>query len=218
MNTQTETGIDREAISALMDGQSEVQSDDADPPDLLRQVETDAGRESWLLYHLIGDVMRSPDLARGYHDLTLAARVSQRLNDEPAQADELAVTGAALGAGRTAAANDGVFRWKMVAGLTSCAAVAAIGWVVLAPPGDQPAATRQVAAQSIAPAAPGMVAVSASLPALPAVAAASAPPVMWRDPRLDAMLEAHRAAAGGSTLGNTAGYWRNVTFEEGGRH
>ena len=115
------------------------------------------------------------------------------------------------------AANDSVFRWKMVAGLASFAAVAAIGWSVLGGLGPQPGAGAQLA-QGAVP-VPGQ----AQVVTLMAPAATATPPaanagaVMLRDPRLDELLAAHRQSAGASALGDAAGCLRNATFEGPGR-
>ncbi|MFT4195021.1 sigma-E factor negative regulatory protein [Ottowia sp.] len=208
MNTQIETRMDHETMSALMDGQLRG----AELSAVLRGMETAEARESWLLYHLVGDVLRSSELAHGRHDLALAERVCRHLGP---QAQPVSAAVVVQKADRPAA-NDGVFRWKMVAGLASFAAVAAMGWVALGtvstpPAGPQMAQAPAAGAQVVAVAA--MPAPAASLPAQPA----ESPPVMLRDPRLDELLAAHRAAAGASALGNAAGFLRNATFEGPGR-
>jgi sigma-E factor negative regulatory protein RseA len=116
------------------------------------------------------------------------------------------------------------------AGLASVVAVAAITWAALggagsvgsggAPTGPQ--LVQAPGARSASDAASTLVAQqapeSASTPAesagKPVVdQAAAAEPVMLRDPRLDELLAAHRAAASASALGNTAVFLRNATFE-----
>jgi sigma-E factor negative regulatory protein RseA len=57
---------------------------------------------------------------------------------------------------------------------------------------------------------PGMA--QALLAAGPVPTGEAAPAVL-RDPRLDELLAAHRAAAGASALGNAGGFLRNATFE-----
>ncbi|MFT3777449.1 MAG: sigma-E factor negative regulatory protein [Ottowia sp.] len=210
MNTQIETRMDHETMSALMDGQLRG----AELSAALRDMETAEARESWLLYHLVGDVLRSSELAHGRHDLALAERVCRHLGPQARPAPVM------VRKADQSAANDGVFRWKMVAGLASFAAVAAMGWVALGTVGTPPAGPR-MAQVPAAPAAGGaqvvavaaMPAPAASLPTQPA----ESPPVMLRDPRLDELLAAHRAAAGASALGNAAGFLRNATFEGPGR-
>lgn len=63
-------------ISALMDG--ELFEDESD--DLLNRIRRDAdAHNDWMVYHLIGDVLRQPE----YIHRDLSARVQQRLQDEP---------------------------------------------------------------------------------------------------------------------------------------
>jgi sigma-E factor negative regulatory protein RseA len=94
------------------------------------------------------------------------------------------------------AANDASFRWKLVAGFASLAAMAAVGWTVTGGP-------------SGAPAQPQLAAV----PAAGTVLAESERGTMIRDARLDEFLAAHRQLGGASALQNPAGFLRNATFE-----
>ena len=183
----------RELISALADGQLRgeafargVEAAGADP----------AGREAWNTYHLIGDVLRSGELAACSAPNLFLARLEQRLLQEPLQPAADAMPrhreeGVAVA--RPQAANDGSFRWKLVAGFASFAAVAAIGWTVVGgvatPEQGQLAAT------------PGTV------------LAGSQGGVMIRDPNLDEFLAAHRQLGGASALQTPAGFLRNATFE-----
>ena len=114
------------------------------------------------------------------------------------------------------AANDGVFRWKLVAGLASFAAVAAIGCGALGSIGPQPGAGAQLA-RSAAPAVGTTQVMALAAPVPAASQAADMAPVMLRDARLDELLAAHRQTVGASALGNAAGFFRNATFEGPGR-
>lgn len=217
MNKQFETQLEREDISALMDGQ--LRADQV--PAVLQGMDCSEARDCWRLYHLVGDVLRSPDLAAGAHDAGFMAGLRARLASEAAPAPVMVAEPVRVRDAR-AAANDGVFRWKMVAGLASFAAVAAIGWGVLGGLGPQPGGA-QLAQSQGQPAAEStrVVALTPSLPAAPAAAPATAmadaEAVMVRDPRLDELLVAHRQAVGASALGNSAGFMRNVTFDGAGR-
>lgn len=62
-----------ETISAWVDGDGEVRPEDLDTP---------YGRQVWDTYHLIGDVMRSKDLAVQPSDL-FYARLSNAIDQEP---------------------------------------------------------------------------------------------------------------------------------------
>lgn len=86
--------------------------------------------ERWRAYQLIGDVLRDPELAAlGRCDARWLAQLRQQLQAEVAPVAGVAARPAVTpGQAQRPAANDGVFRWKMVAGLASFAAVAAVGW------------------------------------------------------------------------------------------
>ena len=195
----------QEMISALADGQ--LRGDALEG--VIQTVATDAqARTAWHTYHLIGDVLRSGHLATGTAPAAFLAGFQVRLEREQANGPlEAAVAGVPaqfpmqaqlpqLVRASGEAANDGSFRWKLLAGFASVAAVAAIGWTAV---GDAMRAQQP----QMASVAPGV-----------AVAAAERPQVMIRDPRLDAMLAAHRQLGGSaSALQSPAGFLRNATFE-----
>jgi sigma-E factor negative regulatory protein RseA len=188
----------REMISALADGQLRGDA-------FARGVElatADAtGREAWQTYHLIGDVLRSGACAQVTPSGDFIARLQERLRDEPRHAS-IPVESESLRvapAGREAA-NERVFRWKMVAGVASIAAVAAVGWSVVAGNGT---------GNGNAPAA-GQFAVTAPAGT---VLAGTERGVMIRDPELDELLAAHRQLGGGSALQTPDGFLRNATFD-----
>jgi sigma-E factor negative regulatory protein RseA len=216
VNTQIDTRMDKETISALMDGQL----NGARLSVALRGTETAEARENWLLYHLVGDVLRSSELARGSHNLAFAERVSQRLGESSARPDKPAAATSTdeTSDTRRTAANDSVFRWRMVAGLASFVAVAAIGWGVL---GGAPVNEGSRLAQSPVNATGGAAQVAtladSSAPAVAPLESPAEEPAMWRDPRLDELLAAHRTATDASMLGSTVGFLRNATFEGAGR-
>lgn len=84
----------------------------------LQTLASDEARECWQVYHLVGDVLRSADLAACGRDHALVARVSAQLRQEaPSVAVVPAPSPAQVRDVARPAANDGVFRWKMVAGL-----------------------------------------------------------------------------------------------------
>ncbi len=142
------------------------------------------------------------------------------------------------------AANDALFRWKLVSGFASMAAVAAIGWGAVSAdflglggasqnmaqntPQSTLGSTSQsaqnssaVAANSAAQsaaAASGAAGVGAANNAL-ALPAPNAQPVqaavMLRDPRFDAFLAAHKQFGGASALAQPAGFLRSASFEAG---
>jgi sigma-E factor negative regulatory protein RseA len=215
----------REQLSALADGQLP----DEEWTSALHFSATDEGRETWQLYQLVGDVLRSPELARQTHDDgAFLARLRQGLAQEPlhgqppvAAAPVVPLQAQTMPAQPTtfvpkAAANDSVFRWKMLAGVASLATVASLAWSTWGSSGHGPA-TEQWAASS-APAAASVVA-QPKLAAAPVAVAKtdnlgqSTPQVMLRDPRLDELLAAHQQFHGASALQLPAGFLRNANFE-----
>lgn len=182
-----------ELVSALVDGELQA-AELAQAMDALR--EDPQARACWRDYHLVGEVLRHGSVAAlGAGDEAFVARLRTRLGTArplPAVPQTTRLPGATR-----SSANDGVWRWKLVAGLCSLTAVAVLGWqlVVLRP--DSPA-------PQLATVAP-----------VPAVAVD--PPVMIRDPRLDQLIAAHQQQGGTSALQMPAGFLRNATFERPAR-
>lgn len=199
-------------VSALADGQVQA--------DVLAHVAASVGgsdhaRAAWHSYHLIGDVLRSNDLADCRGDHAFVARLRARLVQLPAASAPMFVdrpetaplaTVGERGAIRPASisANDGVVRWKWLAVAASMAAVAVVG-LNLAGLGFGSGAGRLIAL-STASGSP------AAVQATPAE-----PQVMLRDPRLDELLAAHRQYGGASALQGPAGFLRSATFEQPAR-
>ena len=212
MNAQTDIHSDRVQLSALADG--ELGGGDA--ARVLGAMDASAVRECWHLYHLIGDVLRAPDLGDARGDAAFVARLRECLPPQmsvvapPPTASTPSVPDAAR-----PAANDGVFRWKMVAGLASVAAVAAIGWGSLGSIGPGvPAGGAQLASNTAPALNPNtLLAVAQPAPQAASPAAAGTTAVMLRDPELDQLLAAHRQAAGASAFGDSAAFMRTATLE-----
>ena len=165
----------------------------------------------WNAYHMVGDVLRSSasGTARGA-DMAFVSRVQHRL------ASEVALAGKALRSdsplrlqsskqgivlaqlettalGRNAA-NDGSYRWKVVAGLASLAAVCAVAWGAsgLLSRTDAPQlALDQGNAQVVVPSPMGL---------------------MVRDTRLEEQLADHRQLGGAAALQMPSGFFRNAAF------
>ncbi|MGE4370071.1 MAG: sigma-E factor negative regulatory protein [Burkholderiaceae bacterium] len=96
------------SVSAWVDGEAEMRADELDTP---------YGRQVWDTYHLIGDVLRSEELAVKPSDM-FYARVSRAIDDEPP-----------IVAPR-ARARRGFWR-AGVSGVAVAAAVASVVWVAL---------------------------------------------------------------------------------------
>ena len=201
----------REQLSALADGQL----DDEAFEQALQFAHEEDGRASWQLYHLVGDVLRSPELAHHADNGAFLQRLQQRLADEPVPGrpvQESLQAAVPLQVPVVAeAANASVFQWKMVAGLASVAAVAVVGWSSWSSLQSAQSGT----AMAVLSSAP--VAVPAATPPALALAQTSATPpaeqIMLRDPRLDELLAAHQQFGNTTALQMPARFLRNATFE-----
>jgi sigma-E factor negative regulatory protein RseA len=203
----TSTGADAdslcEQLSALADGQGP-----ATPEDWSRLTqaygESDRLRHAWHDYHWLGDALRAGDHAPAPADSVFVAGVMARLQSEQA----LPLGSVAPRTSPREAANDAVFRWKMVAGVASLAAVVAVAWQVVA--GPSPVSGPQLAR---ATAVPQVVRVAEGDVPSQAEAVLTPQGVMIRDPQLEALLAAHRQYGGVSALQTPAGFLRNATYE-----
>ncbi len=182
----------QQELSALMDGTLDVQQTQA----LLQACEQDDTLvQTWASYHAVGDALRSHWAGQTAPDTSLMAHETVAVPP--------AVSQAPMAAGPAAAANDAVFRWRMVAGVAAVAAVGSIVWSLF---GVQPGAAGAQLAQLVSPpVGPATVVASSIEPA-------AAPQVMLRDPRLDELLAAHKQFGSASALQQPAGFLRNATF------
>ncbi len=216
-NTPTDS-LTREILSALADG--ELAGAEFAVALEACQRDGDAAFASWSSYHLIGDVLRSPASGLRAADAQFLARFNQRLNqpfnpplNQPLGGQAVAQDSKAYSAGiepvaqkiqpamvsgpdRRAASNDGSFRWKLVAGFASLAAVASVVWNISGL--SSSASTAQLA--------------QAQVPLQQVLVASPQGPVL-RDARLEELLAAHRQLGGRSALQEPSGFLRNATFE-----
>jgi sigma-E factor negative regulatory protein RseA len=214
----------REMVSALADGELQGEA-------FALAVETAVGdedaRATWHAYHLVGDVLRSSELSRCAVKDGFMNRLQERLQAEPLHGLRTSLSAAVepvsdvrvqvaspvVAVGE--AANASVFRWKLVAGLASLAAVMAVGWHVLGTTGEA-AGPRLASLPPPSAAVPTLVALPSNA-ATPVATANEPAMVMIRDPHLDALLAAHKQFGGTSALQGPAGFLRNATFEQPGR-
>ena len=224
--TNVEDLKNRAQVSDLMDGQLRGGAF-AQAVDLV--IANSEARAAWHANHVIGDVLRFGDAAGDAADAQFVDRFRTRLAQVDAKRGEpsetmarqpkklsgsAAIADFGLDHHRPDSANDSNFRWKILAGAASLAAVAAIGWGVWlngGAPGSAVGAGGQLAqtgAAAVSVAASGGAAVSA---------ADTEPQVMIRDPHLDALLAAHKQFGGTSALQMPAGFLRNATFESSSR-
>ena len=203
MKPSTQTS---ELMSALADGQL----DGDEFAQALRTCQLDASAlPCWNTYHLIGDVLRAPAPQASFQasgsELDFLARFNRRLAQEPsvpivADAQAVATEVQAHAAPvarvqhRAPASNDSNFRWKLVAGFASLAAVSVIAWNAsgLLAPEQSPQLAQASSAQIV-------------------VASPQGPIV--RDAGLEALLAAHRQLGATSVLQEPSGFLRNATFD-----
>ncbi|MGV8803513.1 MAG: sigma-E factor negative regulatory protein [Polaromonas sp.] len=192
-----------EILSALADGQL---GEDGFA-DALQACQSDpAALPCWSAYHLIGDVLRAPaqsaEAVQPDDGLAFLGRLNQRLAQEPLAAPALLPAALAVAPQADAnlvhhrgpAANDHSFRWKVVAGVASLAAVCAVAWN---------------AAGMLAPAsAPQLAQASA-----PQIVVTSPQGPVVRDARLEELLAAHKQFGATSALQEPSGFLRNATFD-----
>lgn len=217
-------------VSAYMDGAlsaGEV-SDDLGSPEL---------SEAWHRYHLIGEALRavpsepfvsSMNALHASAARRTAAHIVERAEGvevpEPLPEQDCPPEPAvvALRPRHREAANDGVFRWKLVSGLASVVAVLGVAWGLSGVPGSLPGALSggtELAAHSTPAPQAAAVAIGASMlaadtvPAVAGVLVSTPNGHMLRDPRLEALMQAHRQAGGASALQVPTGFMRNATFE-----
>ena len=200
----------RELVSALADGQLRGR-------EFARAVESacagSEARATWHAYHVMGDVLRARELSACAGDAAFVARFQARLLLEPAMSLPISEVNPktteiiANNVYRTLenvendsnveVAAGGRQRWKLFAGVASMAAVGTIGWSIMGGLGGTtvtPQSTPQLAQTPL-----------------------QQPEVMIRDPRLDALLAAHKQFGGTSALQMPAGFLRNATFESPNR-
>lgn len=212
----------RAQVCALADGA--LTGDELAQAIALATTDEDA-RASWHAYHVIGDVLRSGSAGFCGRDRAFADRLMARIAQESqeqraawqaanapeneALSDRLAMGHAQKNPENLSAANDEVFRWKLVAGLASVAAVAAIGWSVVGLGGSEFGSSAQLARAGAGAAAPTPVVAQTHSAPVTAVQQG----LMIRDPQLDELLAAHRQFGGTTALENASGFLRNATFE-----
>jgi sigma-E factor negative regulatory protein RseA len=202
--------ISNERISALMDGV--LQADECAL--VLGGLLTDKQSiETWHVYQVVGDVLRSPELAPTRGDRAFWERLELRLSQEPEKPSSetgpdlsAMVDGGRAGVVDTSkpVANAPLFRWKLLAGVACSALVVVMGTGLWN--------------QTKLHGGGEMAAVNPTSSAAPVVVATetSAGP-MLRDPHLDELMAAHRQLGGHSALQLPTGFLRNATYEGASR-
>ena len=186
----------RQQLSSLMDGDLGA-GDAASACQLWRQ---DAqSRSDWHAYHLIGDVLRSDDLASApARDAAFVQALRQRLADEPvplAPAPLAVAPVPQVAQGMAAGGRRRGRHWLMAPAAVAAGFVAVAGVMVV---------TRVMSPE---PAAQPMLADAGRLPA------AGASAVLVRSAQLDRYLSAHRSLASGTLPGAGAEHRMHIVFE-----
>lgn len=189
----------REALSALVDGQADAA---AAGEGVSHWRDDDDAKDTWHAYQLIGDVLRSEDLAAGHRDRLFMQRLHARLMQEPtvlAPAPDLSQE-----AGPDGGQAGLLHRWAVPLGLAAGMALV-LGTLLVVrqdPLADAPAL--------VADARP-----TQSLQRVELAAAASSPsaPMLLRDPRLDRYLAAHKQFQSANAMGPSTGFIRSATYD-----
>lgn len=228
----------RERLSALADGE-------LDAAEVMRACaswrDESEARSTWHAYQLIGDVLRSDDLATGSaRDAAFLAGLRERLarepivlapqtlteSAEPAQAAVESMT--RMPAHRLAGARVRRRAWVGASAVAAGFVVVAGALVLTRAPGDAPGA-QPAGADRLALAASGAAIGGTGQPVVQAAAArttgaAAVEPAalvangkLIRDARLDRYLAAHKQFAGTSALGVPSGFLRAATAVESER-
>jgi len=193
-----------EWVSALMDGELR---DTAFSQAVEAVTHSPDARGDWDTYHLVGAALRSRAEDLRLHDPDFVERLRDRLAQEAAQVPASATMPSMAPVIPAPAANNA--RWLRVVGMASVVAVAFGLWQGWQSLGGGVQQSGPALAQL---SSPGLV--GASNVAVPSPQDAT---VILRDPRLDALLAAHRQRGGVSALQMPAGFLRNATFDEAGR-
>lgn len=192
-----------EQLSAMLDEQASAQDIDQ----VLDAYDQEPVHKAWLFYQHVGEVMREGSQALPLPNPSFSAAVMARLQAESTGQTLVAspVPGTRSDWPRHESANDPVFRWKLLAGVASFAAVAAVLWQVVTPAVEPAAQWVQLTPSQQVQLA------GTSVPAEQTVLTPQG--VLVRDPQLQALLEAHRQFGGQSALQMPAGFLRNATYE-----
>lgn len=181
-NSQATSHPDWEALSSLADGEL----DDAAAESLLAALCRDSAlRSEWTTLHIVGDALRSSDVA-AVHSESFCARVRAALEAEPT----------VLAPRATQSARSRPLRAYLLPGAAIAASMAVIGFVAV--PLLQSPSPVQTAATGVA-AQPPAIAAASSRRAATTVANARA---------LDVYLAAHREVAAGVALPRATPYLR----------
>ena len=177
-------------------------------------------RSTWHAYQLIGDVLRSDDLASppGW-DAAFLESLRARLVDEPTVlAPDAAANPAAAESAAAARFANGVrrARWSWMAPSAVAAGFVLVAGALMVIRAPQPGSAEQTAGSSLAQRAPLQLAGAPSFAASDAALESQTLVVdgkLMRDARLERYLNAHKQFAGSTVLGVPSGFLRNAAVE-----
>ena len=189
--------ISNERICELMDGHD---ADGLNAQALDGLLADPEAVHTWHAYHVIGDVLRSAELAPSSGDQAFLERLERRLAQEPVRPviAERNPVPVAIG---LSSANASIFRWKMFSAVASVALVGVLGVNMWGPQDSRGELKMAVQGSVAAPAATNLVTTG------------SGERAMLRDPHLDELMAAHRQMGGQSALHVPAGFVRNANLE-----
>lgn len=197
----------KERLSALADGELDQAGSTASCSAWTRDTQL---RADWHAWHLIGDVLRSEDLASDpRHDRAFCAELRSRLQAEPVVLAPASALARSPRRGDERQVRRG--RWT-TAGAIAAGLVLAVGTFAVVRPGDSPRTER--IAQADTPAATA-AAPAAEVDSQPVAIVADSK--IMRDAQLERYLEAHKQFAGTSALGVPSSFLRSATVDSAAR-
>ena len=204
-----------ERLSALVDGELDANVV-ASACDTWR--DDSEGRSTWHAYQLIGDVLRSDDLAsQPGRDAAFLSALRSRLAEEPVVLAPQPLESAP--AARLSPGTRSRGRTWVGASVVAAGFVAVAGVLVLTrSPGVMPAATSEalaLATPQVAQTAPAVALQTTNVVTEPQALVANGK--LIRDARLDRYLAAHKQFAGTSALGVPSGFLRSATADAADR-
>lgn len=213
MNSEMGADGNDEWLSCLADGELDSAGLEAG----LSATTPDEVSERWRAYLVIGDVLRSSEPGASRCDAQWLGQLRQRLQAQAQSVTDVAAPHAvAPELLRQPAANDGVFRWKMVAGLASFAAVAAVGWNLFGTlqPTSSPAAAVLAQNENPRPAAETRTVALQQSRALQRFWSPTQAPytMVLRNPELDRVLAQQASSAPDPAVQRTSDFLRSAGY------
>ena len=213
MSAEIELGNESlERLSSLVDGELDST---AVGQACAQWRESDSARRSWHAYQLIGDVLRSDDLAADpVREAAFMQALRVRLAAEPVVLAPQALEPAprqATSAFEAQAVRGARWGWLAPSAVAAGFVVAAGVLMVSRTPGPLPGGAQGVALAGAAPATSASTAASVLAGTDPQIFVANG--ALIRDARLDSYLAAHKQFAGTSALGVPSAFLRSATVD-----